>query len=74
MVTTREEIEQDPEEELKKAFRVFDQDGSGFITHDELRRIMKTLGQQTLTDQEVDDMISESDVDDDGKISYEGNA
>ena len=74
MVTTREEINQDPEEELKNAFRVFDHDGNGLITPDVLRRIMKTLGQQTLTDEEVDDMISEADVNGDGQINYEGNS
>ena len=60
----------DSEEELKEAFKVFDKDGNGFISASELRHVMTNLGEK-LTDEEVDEMIREADVDGDGQINYE---
>jgi len=60
----------DTEEELIEAFKVFDRDGSGFISAAELRHVMTNLGEK-LTDEEVDEMIREADVDGDGQINYE---
>lgn len=34
----------DTEDDLVDAFKVFDKDNDGFITHDELRQVMKQLG------------------------------
>ena len=56
--------------EFKEAFRVFDKDGNGFISAAELRHIMTNLGEK-LTDEEVDEMIREADIDGDGQINYE---
>ncbi|KAH0478047.1 MAG: hypothetical protein KVP17_003070 [Porospora cf. gigantea B] len=60
----------DSEEELIEAFKVFDRDGNGFISAAELRHVMTHLGEK-LTDDEVDEMIREADVDGDGQINYE---
>lgn len=60
----------DSEEEIKEAFKVFDKDGNGFISAAELRHVMTNLGEK-LTDEEVDEMIREADVDGDGQINYE---
>ena len=49
---------------------VFDKDGNGFISAAELRHVMTNLGEK-LTDEEVDEMIREADVDGDGQINYE---
>ena len=60
----------DSEEELKEAFKVFDKHGNGFISASELRHVMTNLGEK-LTDEEVDEMIREADVDGDGQIGFE---
>ena len=50
---------------------VFDKDGNGQISAAELRHVMTNLGEK-LTDEEVDEMIREADVDGDGQINYDG--
>ncbi|CAE6410186.1 unnamed protein product [Rhizoctonia solani] len=60
----------DSEEEIKEAFKVFDKDGNGYISAAELRHVMTNLGEK-LSDNEVDEMIREADVDGDGQINYE---
>ena len=60
----------DSEEEIREAFKVFDKDGNGFISAAELRHVMTNLGEK-LTDEEVDEMIREADIDGDGQINYE---
>ncbi|XP_023532474.1 calcium-dependent protein kinase SK5-like [Cucurbita pepo subsp. pepo] len=55
------------EENLLLAFSYFDKDGSGFITIDELQQACKEFG---LSDVHLDDMISEIDEDNDGRIDY----
>ena len=42
----------DKDAEIREAFNVFDKDGSGKISGDELKSIMKSLGED-LTDEEV---------------------
>jgi len=60
----------DSKEELKKAFVVFDKDGKGYITPNELRAAMTGLADK-LTDEEVTEMIREADVNKDGKILFD---
>ncbi|KPJ16060.1 Calmodulin [Papilio machaon] len=62
----------DSEEEIREAFRVFDKDGNGFISAAELRHVMTNLGEK-LTDEEVDEMIREADIDGDGQVNYEAS-
>ncbi|CAF2684378.1 unnamed protein product [Rotaria sp. Silwood2] len=52
----------DSEEEILEVFRIFDKDGSGFISAAEFRYVMTNLG-ETLTDEELDDMLREADID-----------
>ncbi|KXZ56854.1 hypothetical protein GPECTOR_1g770 [Gonium pectorale] len=61
----RQKTADDQEEALRGAFKMFDRDGNGLISASELRHIMTKLGEK-LTDQEVDDMIREADIDKDG--------
>ncbi|WAR16987.1 CALM-like protein [Mya arenaria] len=54
---------------VRSAFRTFDKDGNGYIDEKELRIAMKKLG-EALTDKELDDMMKQADVDEDGEISH----
>ena len=58
------------EEDVVHAFRVFDRDGDGLISEEELRLTMNNLG-EPLTDQEVRSMIEEADLDGDGRINFQ---
>ncbi len=49
------------EQELKRAFKVFDIDGDGSISVSELSRIMKALGED-LTKQDIEFMIKAIDI------------
>lgn len=66
----RAERDGNAEEEMLEAFQIFDADGDGNISADELRQIMENLG-ETLTQEEVEDMVKEADVDGDGEINYQ---
>ncbi|CDR97700.1 calmodulin [Babesia ovata] len=70
ILMARKMKEGDTEEELVQAFKVFDRDGNGFISAQELRHVMTNLGEK-LTNEEVEEMLREADVDGDGKINYE---
>jgi len=57
------------EEDVAHAFKVFDRDGDGLITAEELRLTMNNLG-EPITEEEVKAMIAEADLDGDGKINF----
>ena len=57
------------EDDIAKSFRMFDIDGDGLITEDELRTTMSNLG-EPMNDSEVKAMIAEADLDGDGKINF----
>lgn len=59
----------DQVEEQRKAFRVFDQNGDGYISSGELHAVMWQLG-TVVTDEEVAEMIREADRDGNGLIDF----
>ncbi|KAG4985258.1 hypothetical protein JHK82_032863 [Glycine max] len=61
--------ERDEEEDMREAFNVFDQNRDGFISVEELRRVLASLGlKQGGTLDECKKMITKVDVDGDGMI------
>ncbi|KAL9653152.1 hypothetical protein ABK040_006368 [Willaertia magna] len=59
----------DNDEDIIEAFKVFDKDGNGFISAQEFKHVMTNLGEK-LTEDEVNEMIREADIDGDGQINY----
>jgi len=66
----KKENDEEAEEEIREAFKVFDGDGNGFISRVELRHVMMNLGEK-ISEEECDAMVEEADVDGDGSINYE---
>ena len=51
------------------AFKLIDKEGSGLISTEKLRQVMTTIGEK-LSHEEVKELISHANVDDDGNINY----
>jgi Ca2+-binding EF-hand superfamily protein len=62
--------DKDTKEDINKVFRLFDDDKTGYITIKNLRRVAKELG-ETMTDEELMEMIERADSDGDGQVSAE---
>jgi Ca2+-binding EF-hand superfamily protein len=60
---------QDPEGEevIMEAFKIFDVDGSGALSHQEMREVLQHLGEK-MEDEEITDLIAAVDQNDDGEI------
>ena len=58
------------EEELIACFRIFDKDGNGVISNEELLHVLTTLGEK-ISEEEAREIIKDADTDNDGYINYE---
>lgn len=67
---TNKMANKDPKEEILKAFRLFDDDDTGKISFKNIKRVAKELG-ESITDEELQEMIDEADRDGDGEVNQE---
>ena len=49
--------------------RVFDSEGTGRVSAEELREVLTSLGEK-LTEEEVEELFSEGEIDENGMIDY----
>mmetsp|Transcript_43976 Transcript_43976/g.61810 ORF Transcript_43976/g.61810 Transcript_43976/m.61810 type:complete len:86 (+) Transcript_43976:49-306(+) len=56
--------------EVIEAFRVFDAQGGGTITANELKAVLREMGDIPMNDQEIDELVYEADMYGDQKIRY----
>lgn len=63
--------EKNEEDDIREAFKVFDQNGDGYITVEELRSVLNSLGlKQGRTAEDCKRMISKVDKDGDGMVDF----
>ena len=62
--------EQDTEEEMLEAFRIFDRDQNGYVSREDFKVIMGHLGEK-IQDDELDELMKDYDDDQDGQLNYE---
>jgi centrin-3 len=67
---TAKYLARDPEEEMRKAFALFDEDNTGSISLRNLKKVARELGED-IPDTELEAMIEEFDTQGDGTISQE---
>ena len=56
---------------VRKEFERFDQDNSGFITKEELMAVIQARAAVTITVEQIEKMMADSDENNDGLINYE---
>ena len=64
------EVLRGQKKEYTQAFEVFDKNKDGMISRQELKTIMRSLGQNP-TEDDIEEMLLNVDRDKDGQISYD---
>ena len=64
-------LDRDPEEEVLRAFELFDTTGKGYIDLNDLRRVAEELGENGLEESELRSMIEEFDLEGMGGVTRE---
>lgn len=59
------------ERDLRAAFSVFDQDGNGYLSREELREAVRVIREDEITDEELEKLIRRADRDGDGQINFD---
>merc|ERR1712139_570182 len=67
---TNKILNKDPKDDMVKAFKLFDDDETGFVTFKNLKRVCRETN-QTLTDDEIQEMLDDADKDGDGVLNEE---
>ena len=62
--------DRDSPEEIRRVFKLFDDDETGRISFRNLKRVARELG-ENMTDEELQEMINKADLDGDGEVNEE---
>ncbi|XP_073047603.1 calmodulin-like isoform X2 [Primulina eburnea] len=66
-----EKMNETDADHMREAFELFDEDQNGYISADELQQVMIRFGEAFITDEDIDQLIKQADLDGDGQINYE---
>merc|ERR1719230_541775 len=67
---TNKILNKDPKDDMLKAFRLFDDDQTGAVSLKNLKRVARETN-QTLTEDELQEMLNDADKDGDGELNEE---
>eukprot|EP01012_Entosiphon_sulcatum_P041095 TRINITY_DN54888_c0_g1_i1.p1 TRINITY_DN54888_c0_g1~~TRINITY_DN54888_c0_g1_i1.p1 ORF type:complete len:153 (+),score=32.74 TRINITY_DN54888_c0_g1_i1:58-516(+) len=70
LLASRINNDEDREAELDEAFRLYDVNRDGLISPWELRHVMTSLGER-MTDEDIQEMMHEADLDGDGYLNFD---
>mmetsp|Transcript_74044 Transcript_74044/g.160128 ORF Transcript_74044/g.160128 Transcript_74044/m.160128 type:complete len:102 (+) Transcript_74044:220-525(+) len=62
--------DKDTRQDIEKVFRLFDDDKTGKVTFNNLKRVAKELG-ENMSDEDLMEMIDRADTDGDHAVSFE---
>jgi len=60
----------DQEADLREAFKIFDRDKDGFINVGEFKTVSALLGNNLMSNEEIEAMVKKADLDGNGKLDY----
>ena len=63
--------DRDSPEEIRRVFKLFDDDETGKISFRNLKRVAREPLGENMTDEELQEMINKADIDGDGEVNEE---